>query len=291
MKFKRSSHCKINLLLNILGNRSDGFHELETILHPLPFADLLSFEESPLQGVRLTCNDSRLPVDSGNLVYRAASLFFAASGILSGVDIHLEKRVPLGAGLGGGSSNAAITLLTLNEIFGLPIPPIEMGQLAASLGSDVPFFLQNKPALGTHRGEHITPLEPFACLKGRGLFLIHPGFGISTAWAYQDLSRFPDALNGQKGRATAMIDALRSGTLSEAAHCFYNSLEAPVLSKYPLLVLFQEFLRSHEASVTMMSGSGSTTFAIFEEASRLPHVESAFKTKFGEFAWITSVIL
>ena len=291
MKAERFSPCKINLVLNLLGKRPDGFHEIETILQPLPLADRLNFGESPAGTIALTCDEPKLPVDSRNLVHRAATLFFSTTGINSGIKIHLEKRVPLAAGLGGGSSNAAVTLLALNELFDHPLTPSQMEDLAKSLGSDVPFFLQDKPAIGLGRGEQITPLEPFPCLKDRGLFLIHPGFGIPTAWVYQNMSRFPESCNGRKGRAVELAAHLQSGKLEGAAAHFYNALEAPVLPKYPLLILFQEFLKAHGVIVTMMSGSGSTTFAIVEDATALKRIETVFRERFGPSPWTASLLL
>src|SRR6185503_14284931 len=124
----------------ILGKRPDGFHVLETVIQPIAVFDLLTFENS--DRLELTCNDPNLPTDSANLVHRAAMEFFSAARIPGGVRIHLEKRIPLAAGLGGGSGNAAITLLGLNELFGQPLQPDKLYELAARIGSDVPFFLQ-----------------------------------------------------------------------------------------------------------------------------------------------------
>src|SRR5262249_40347887 len=157
----------------------------------------------------------------------------------------LEKRIPLAAGLGGGSGNAATTLLALNELFGEPLNVSQLTQIAVSIGSDVPFFLQNKPALATGRGEKIQPLDFFPALEECFFLLAHPGFGISTAWAYQQLARFPDALNGRAGRAAELISLLQRDDLTAAGAALYNSLEAPALKKYPLLQLFQEFLRAN----------------------------------------------
>jgi 4-diphosphocytidyl-2-C-methyl-D-erythritol kinase len=193
----------------------------------------------------------------------------------------LEKRIPMAAGLGGGSGNAATTLLGLNELFGHPLGPEPLQALAASLGSDVPFFLQEGPALGTGRGECIEPLGPFAAMQGRAFLLIHPGFGISTPWAYQQLARFPEALNGRAGRARELIGLLRGPDLAAAAAGFYNSLEAPALEKYPLLVLYQEFLRAEGALVALMSGSGSTTFAIARDEADARRLEERVQARFG----------
>src|SRR6266498_2834761 len=250
---EQKSPGKVNLLLHILGRRPDGFHDLETVLQPVNLFDRLEFSKAG-SGIQLTCSETSLPTDSTNLVHRAAVIFLAQANIPDGVRIHLEKRIPLSAGLGGGSGNAAVTLLALNQLFGEPLPTSDLERLAASLGSDVPFFLQRKPALATGRGENVTWLEAFPALRGAVILLIYPGFGISTAWAYQQLARFPAALNGRPGRAAELISLLQTTNVATAGAAIYNSLEAPVLHKYPLLALFQEFLRAHGAMATLMSG-------------------------------------
>src|SRR5260370_18608145 len=145
MNLEKPSPCKINLLLNILGKRVDGFHELETVIHPISLFDRMSFERVN-QGIKLTCSESSLPTDSRNLVYQAAGKFLQTTKINDGVRIHLEKKIPLAAGLGGGSGNAPTTLLGLNELFERPLSDEQLQSLAASLGSGIPFFLQSKPA-------------------------------------------------------------------------------------------------------------------------------------------------
>ena len=288
MTLEKESPCKVNLLLNILGRRADGFHELETVMHPLNLFDRLTIARGG-RGVELVCSDPVLPADSRNLVHRAATAFLQAAQIHEGVHIRLEKRIPLAAGLGGGSGNAATTLLGINELFDAPLPPARIQEIAASLGSDVPFFLQTKPALATGRGENIQPLDFFPSLQGAVFLLIHPGFGIATAWAYQNLVRFQAALNGQPGRAQRLVLLLQKGDLPAAGAEFYNSLEAPALDKYPLLALFQEFLRSHGAAATLMSGSGSTTFAVVRNQSAAETLAEAFKGRFGQTHWIALV--
>jgi 4-diphosphocytidyl-2-C-methyl-D-erythritol kinase len=282
------SPCKVNLLLNILGKRPDGFHELETLMQPVNFCDELTFERGG-PTVELSCSEKSLPTDSKNLVHRAATLFLSAARITDGVKIHLEKRIPLAAGLGGGSGNAATTLLGLNQLFGSPLTAAKLDELAAALGSDINFFLQDKPALATGRGEKVESLEPFSALRGRAFFLVHPGFGISTPWAYQNLARFPQALNGQKGRAQTLAASLQSGDLRAAAPGFYNSLEAPALDKFPVLALYQEFMRAEGAIAALMSGSGSTTFAIAENVSAAEILAEKFKAQFGANNW-TAVV-
>jgi len=203
MRLEKNSPCKVNLLLNIFGKRPDGFHELETIMQPVNLCDRLTFERRG-GAVELSCSEAALPVDSHNLVHRAATGFLHAAKISGGVRIHLEKKIPLAAGLGGGSGNAATTLLALNELFGQPLPAAKLNELAAALGSDVPFFLQNQPC-ARHRSRRKNPTARFfSALRDKVFLLIHPGFGISTPWAYQNLARFPEALNG--GRARAKTD-------------------------------------------------------------------------------------
>ena len=279
MILTRHSPCKVNLLLNILGKRPDGFHALETVIQPIAVFDVLTFQRG--DRLDLACSDPNLPVDSRNLVHRAATEFFKAAEIPAGVRIHLEKRIPVAAGLGGGSGNAAVTLLSLNELFGNPLQPSQMHGLAASIGSDVPFFLQSKPALAVGRGEQIESVDPFPALAGKSMLLVHPGFGVSTAWAYQHLAEFTDALNGKPGRAQKLIQLLGQADLRPAAAEFYNALEFPVLRKYPLLAIIREFLEREGAIAARMSGSGSTLFGIIESEQQARVIEQRVRDRFA----------
>lgn len=285
--------CKINLLLNVLRRREDGFHDLETVMLPLPqLTDSLDLRQQA-SGVTLTCNHPELPTDHRNLVHRAATQFLVTLGTTQGVAIHLEKRLPLSAGLGAGSANAAGTLLALNTLWGNPIAPDRLAQLAAELGSDVPFFLQSSPALAEGRGERLQPLPPLPALHGLGLVLFHPGFGVATPWAYQSLVQHPDLLPGRPGRAQALIQALQSPSLdtSSLSSLLFNSLEAPVLRKYPLLSVIQDFFRAHGALATLMSGSGSTTFALLSSPAAAAELALQTRTHFGTAGWIAHLPL
>lgn len=286
----RQSPCKVNLLLNILRKREDGFHELETVMQPVQLCDRIAVEKAA-SGITLTCSNPALPVDNSNLVRKAATAFCRAANVTDGVKIHLEKCIPLAAGLGGGSGNAAHTLCALNELFGLPLTTAKLQELAAVLGSDVPFFLQSQPALAYGRGELVQPLDPFPALRGAHILLIHPGFGVSTAWAYQSLAKFPDALQGKVGRAQQLIGLLQSSDLATAARAFYNALEAPVLPKHPLLALYQEFLRTNGTPAVLMSGSGSTTFALTHTRDTAERLRERFQARFGPGAWTTVAAL
>ena len=278
------SHCKVNLLLNIMGKREDGFHELETIIQPIRLFDELRIELVD-DGIGLTCSAPRLSVGEDNLVHRAASLFLKKIET-AGVRIHLQKNLPLAAGIGAGSSNAAFTLRGLNDLFDTPLNADEMHRMAACLGSDVPFFLQDNPALATGRGEIVKPLEPIAVLHGTGLLLIHLGFGVSTPWAYQSLAEMPKAY-GHEGQGAKMLQSLEAGELNG----FYNSLETPVFQKYTVLPVLKNFLMENGAHVALMSGSGSTMFAITENRPEAETLRVKFHEHFGQAGWSATVAL
>jgi 4-diphosphocytidyl-2-C-methyl-D-erythritol kinase len=288
MQLLRLSPCKVNLVLNILGRRPDGFHELETLLLPVPLCDELVIESAG-ERIALTCSNPEIPTDGSNLIVRAAEAFREATGSHPGLRIHLEKRVPMAAGLGGGSSNAAQTLLALNELADQPLEQAKLASIAAALGSDVPFFLQPGPAIGTGRGERLQGVPPLKALEGLHLLLIHPGFGVSTPWAYRHLAEFPEARSGRPGRAAEVAKRLHSGDRAGGLAGLFNSLETPVFDKYPILQLYQEFLREHGALATMMSGSGSTTFAFFDNAETAEAARRAFLGHFGKICWTAIV--
>jgi 4-diphosphocytidyl-2-C-methyl-D-erythritol kinase len=290
MRLEKKSPCKVNLILNILGKRADGFHELETVMQPVNLCDEMTFERAGAS-LQLTCSHPELPTDSKNLVHRAATLFLAAAKISDGVKIHLQKNLPLAGGIGGGSANAAVTFAALNELFRSPLSPEKLHELAAALGSDIPFFLYDRPALATGRGEKVELLKNFPTLRGKAFFLAHPGFGISTPWSYQNLARFPKALNGKPGRAEKLISLLQTADLKTAAAEIYNSLEAPAFDKFPVLELYQEFLRENGALVSLMSGSGSTTFAIAENLAAAKSLAEKFKSQFGDNGWTATVAI
>jgi len=276
--------CKINLLLNILNRREDGFHELETIIQPVPLYDELRIEKSG-NGIELTCSDARIPVGEGNLVYRAAAACLEAIEH-GGVRIHLQKNLPIAAGIGAGSGNAAFTLRGLNELFDYPLDEEQLQTMAAALGSDVPFYLQDGPALASGRGELVESVEPFPVLTGKGLLLIYPGFGVSTQWAYQALGGMPEAC-GESGQMELMAQNLRRGELNGLS----NSLEGPVFQKYVILPVLKQFLLDEGALLALMSGSGSTTFAITEDQSAAEMLRAKYHDRFGQAGWSATVLL
>jgi 4-diphosphocytidyl-2-C-methyl-D-erythritol kinase len=266
------SPAKINLYLRILEKRPDGYHELETVMLPLDFGDTMTFEPQAT-GIELTCNDSRLPTDDTNLIVRAAKLLGAG-----GAKISLQKRTPLAAGLGGGSSNAATTLLTL----GRGESPATLAALAAKLGSDINFFLAGGAALCRGRGELV---EPIACKLSATILLINPGFGISTKWAYESWATAAQRLTVTPPAVSLLRRALAEDDLAGVCRSLYNSLEAPSVGKFPVLELLKDAMRAGGAAGAMMSGSGATVFGLFANPTSARSCAQVIGEQFGPSMW------
>jgi len=266
------SPAKINLYLRIIGKRPDGYHELETVMLPLDFGDTMTFESRAV-GIELTCDDRRLPTDGRNLVVRAAQLLGHA-----GVKISLQKRTPLAAGLGGGSSNAATTLLTL----GMSESPAHLHALAAQLGSDINFFLAGGAALCRGRGEIV---EPIACNLSAAILLVNPGFGISTKWAYESWAKTESRLTVTRPAVSLLTRALADDDLAGVCQSLYNSLEAPSVGKFPVLELLKQAMFAGGAAGAMMSGSGATVFGLFADAAAAERCAVEIRGQFGPSMW------
>ena len=258
LEYHLPSPAKINLGLRILGKRADAYHAIQTILQMLDLCDWLTLRVNDAGNIRLTCSTPTLPTDEGNLVIRAARLLQRRGKVPLGVDIYLEKRIPLAAGLGGGSSDAATTLLTLNRLWDLHWDATRLQQMAAQLGSDVPFFLGGPTALAQGRGEEVKPLPPPALLTG---VLVNPGFEVPAGWAYAHFNG--QSLATDQTMATIM-EALGTRDLARLADALVNDLEPGVAAVYPAIREMKDRLRSAGAAVTFMCGSGPTVCGIFQ---------------------------
>jgi 4-diphosphocytidyl-2-C-methyl-D-erythritol kinase len=269
--------AKINLSLRILGKRPDGFHELETLLAPIGLADTIEVSHGTGHGITLTCNDPELPTDSNNLCVKAAEAFRVATGLDHGIAITLLKRIPHGAGLGGGSSDAAAVLKGLNELFDEPLVNEELHQIAASLGSDVPFFLTSGPAWCRGRGEI---LEEATAPPKRNLLLIKPPFPVPTAWAYKKYAELKES-----GKPLTQPEKQFLGNLE-----IVNDLEAPVFHKYLLLPVMKTWLREKPAvEAAFMTGSGYTMVAVLAPevtTEQISIIKKGIQTEFGETMWL-----
>jgi 4-diphosphocytidyl-2-C-methyl-D-erythritol kinase len=255
------SFAKINWRLEVLGRRNDGYHEVRTILQTISLNDVLTFEAAD-EGVVLSCEAPGVPFDGTNLVVRAAHLFIAEMGVTEGVSIHLEKRIPVAAGLGGGSSNAAVTLVGLERLWRTGIERKRLQAIGASLGADVPYFLTGGTALGRGRGDEIVELPE---IVESWILLINPGIAISAGEAYRALPR-ELTLPYVKDKMPFSLEAAGLGTSTpmSVSDGLRNDLEPGVLRLYPRLAEIRSRMKRSSAIATMMSGSGSTFFALFE---------------------------
>lgn len=263
--------AKINLSLEVLGVRADGFHEIETMMVPVSLADTLSLERADTAGIAFTCSDASLPPGDENLVVRAAKLFFELAGISPGVRIRLEKKIPHGAGLGGGSSDAAATLIGLNELFDTRLEMPALSALSAELGSDIPFFLHRCAARCRGRGEIVGPV---AFNHKLPLLLVKPPFGVPTPWAYKhwrDSVELPDVSYAPQRFPWGEL---------------VNALERPVFEKYILLALLKRWLLAQpEVAGALLSGSGSTMFAVLRDESGGVALARRAREQFGGELW------
>ena len=245
--------AKVNIGLWVERRRPDGYHELRSLFFPVSLFDRLSFEAREQGGIELSCEIPHVPSDSKNLVWRAADLYFTYTGVRSGIRVDLKKGIPVGHGLGGGSSDAAATLLGLDRLFNTRLSRDELHSLAIELGMDCPFFLDPRPCLVTGRGERMEPLN----VPSFDLVIYSPGFGISTRWAYKQLKRLTNGKNPCK----LLAKALRERRYHEASQWLYNSFEEVVYKRCPELERMVGWFVSNGAWFAGLSGSGSALFA------------------------------
>ncbi len=256
------SFAKINLALAVLGKRPDGFHEIRTIFQSIDLHDEIELHRSA--NLHLECGDLPGVAPEQNLVWKAAVTLARATGHRGGARIVLRKRIPVGAGLGGGSSNAAATLMGLCRLWDLELGPSELISLAAGLGSDVAFFLQGGTSLGIGRGEEIYPLPSVAPVH---LVVVYPGVHISTTEAYAKL-RLELTSREAASKIQGFCGRLRDG--SNYLATIFNDFEASILPAYPVVREVKRFLTDRGAVAAMLSGSGSSVFGFFlDEESAL----------------------
>ncbi|MFP4156251.1 MAG: 4-(cytidine 5'-diphospho)-2-C-methyl-D-erythritol kinase [Opitutales bacterium] len=282
--------AKVNLMLSVHGKRPDGFHELTSLMAPLQFGDHLELRECADGPDSLECSDALVPTDTGNLILQAAEAFRRASGLSAPFAFRLKKAIPVGAGLGGGSSDGAATLLALNEWHGRPLSRASLAAMAAELGSDCPFFLDRRPALVGGRGDRIEALPPAieSRLVGQKLLLCHPPFSVETAWAYRRLADSGKHYE-PASEARERLDAFFAG--GQLGDLLFNSFEQPVGDKYLAIPGLLDVLRGAGASC-LMSGSGSACFILLGEGADAGRLTELCRSCWGEGAFCveTSVI-
>lgn len=275
--------AKVNLTLQILAKRADGYHELDSLMQKLDLFDTLRVQRLEKPGIVLRCPDSDLPEDESNLVHKAAALFLEEAGLDKdhGVSLLLEKQIPVAAGLGGGSSDAAAVLCALNQLFETPFSQKKLLELAKELGADVPFFVFPEVAVRARGiGER---MEVVPSLSHCSVLLVNPGFSVSTAWVFENF-RLTRADN-----ISILSDSPGNGALNGASFGLFNDLETVTIDRYPEIASIKESMLEGGAAGTLMSGSGPTVFGVFPDNADGDVQECAdlLREKYGDGVFVT----
>ena len=280
--------AKINLFLRVTGKREDGYHDLVTWMHKLTLCDTIDLEFGSGKGVCLHCDDPTLPTGAGNLVIKAVEAFLTALGkkTMPGLVIRLSKKIPVAAGLGGGSSDAGTVLRGLNKMFGTPFSGQHLVEIARNIGADVPFFTTAWPSvIATGIGEVMKPIKPLA---GYRVLLVNPGFPVSTAWVFEKFRLTTQSKNSTLS-CFKSLDEICSN-FSEMS----NDLESVTFGKYPEVKEIRDALVEGGADLAMMSGSGPTVFGLFsvtdsQRHDSVSHLARFFRQRFGERVYVTDI--
>ena len=268
------AHAKINLYLNVVGKREDGYHDLETVFHSIGLHDDVIIRKQQPKDITVHCEHPGVPCDSRNLAYQAAQLLSDAVGSIGGIAIDIHKRIPVAAGLAGGSANAAAVLHGVNELFGLGLTQETLMHFGAQLGADVPFCLHGGAAFGQGIGDQLTRLPALFDLP---LLLLNPGIEVSTAAIFKKLN-FP--LTKSEKDSIIIRTYTEKGDILSIGKNLYNLLEGPVFSKHPeLAALKTEISTQSGCCGALMSGSGATLFAIMHDSQAARQSESHFRNK------------
>ena len=281
--------AKINLTLHILGKRVDGYHDLDSVMQKIDLVDTLTLSRCEHPGVQLSCPGSIVPEDESNLVWKAATLFLEEAGLAEkcGVSIILEKNIPIGAGLGGGSSDAGCVLTGMNHLFQAGLEEEVLLRLAKSLGADVPFFVVPFATVrATGIGDRMKEQES---LKNCSLLLVNPGIFVSTARVYENYTLT------RADKDSRLSDSRKNDSVKEYSSLLHNDLEAVTIEQYPEIEGIKTFMLENGASGALMSGSGSTVFGIFpdsgdSESASLAICAENLKNKYGRGVFVTRPI-
>ncbi|NVN99568.1 MAG: 4-(cytidine 5'-diphospho)-2-C-methyl-D-erythritol kinase [Geobacteraceae bacterium] len=271
--------AKVNFRLDVLKKRPDGYHELRMLMQRIDLCDDIEILLTEKSGIEISCNLPYIPRDRRNIVWKAAEEMLRLSGKNVGIKIKLEKNIPVGAGLGGGSSDGASTLMALNELLGTALTDGQLMEIGVKLGADVPFFIFGKPAIAEGIGEKFTLLEN---LPEMWILLVNPGIHVSTSWVYQNLG-----LTSEKVAAKLPI---HFNSVAELSDILSNDLETVTIGRYPLISKIKNLLTEAGAKGSLMSGSGSTVFALFESRSAANDALQSLPTGNGWFSKVVTTI-
>jgi 4-diphosphocytidyl-2-C-methyl-D-erythritol kinase len=271
MKILEKASAKINLSLDVLHKRDDGFHEVEMIMTMVDLADRIEIEELPQDKITLSSQSGYIPLDEKNLAFQAAKLLKGRYEVRQGVHIHLDKRIPVAAGLAGGSSDAAATLRGLNRLWRLDIPLEELQRLGAILGSDVPFCIAGGTALATGRGELLQTIEsPPQCW----VILAKPPINVSTSDIYSKLKAKQIKSHPS---TSALLESIRTKNLERLCQSMGNVLEEVTLGLYPIVHQLKKCMENLGAEGVLMSGSGPTVFGIVSKEAKAQRIYNGLR--------------
>ena len=276
------AYAKINISLDVIAKREDGYHELKMIMQNIDLYDVLNFNKAK-SGINISCNKIYIPTNEKNLVYRACKLFINIFNIEEGVDIYIKKNIPVAAGLAGGSADAAAALVTMNELFKVNATQKELMEIGLKIGADVPYCIVGGTALCEGIGEIITSLKPF---KNHVLIILKPAFGVSTKDVYENLDLFKIY---KHPNTEELIKAINVDDVKFISNSMKNILENVTLRKYPVLRTIKKEICESGALGAMMSGSGPTIFAFFEDMLKAQRCYDKMKLKYKE-VYITRTI-
>ena len=267
------SMAKINLALDVLGQREDGYHEVKMIMQSIHLKDDIILEQRDKKEIVLTSNSSEIPLDKKNIAYKAAKLIMEEYAIHTGIHIHIEKRIPVAAGLAGGSGNAAAVLEGMNELYNLNIPKEELMEKGLRIGADVPYCILKKTALAEGIGEKLSILpEMPECI----ILIANPGLAVSTKEVYEGLHKEMDPFHPDVEK---VIEGLEKKNLSEIAENMGNILEVVTIKKHPVIEEIKKCMKENGALNALMSGSGSSVFGIYEKIEDARETEKELKTR------------
>ena len=280
MKIK--AYGKVNISLDVVGKREDGYHLLKMIMQNIDLYDEIEVEKQEC-GIILECNKSYVPVDNRNLAYKAAEIFKERYDIVDGVKINIEKNIPVSAGLAGGSTDAAAVLKVMNKLFNVNATEEELMELGLKLGADIPYCIHGGTALCEGIGEIITPIKPF---RDKIVVLVKPAFGVSTKEVYKN---FNLEKVKQHPKTAEIINAIENDDLNFVASNMKNLLENVTLRKHKILIKIKEEMNACGAINSMMSGSGPTVFAFFDDMLKAQRCFEKMKKKYSD-VFITRTI-
>lgn len=268
-----NSHGKINLSLDILYKRKDGYHEIESVMQEISLKDILTFKEQDGE-LTIETNNPQVPVDANNLVYKVWEKMKLYTGIDKGLHIKIEKNIPVAAGLAGGSSNAAATFKAINKLWDLGLSREKLMSLGASIGADIPFCIMGGTALAKGIGEELTPLKPFSGVK---VLVCTPELEICTAYAYRGLDLTTKRLN-----TSDLMEAINTGDIKNIAKNLGNKMEAFIINEHPIIDTIKNTMIEGGALASLMSGSGPTVFGIFEDQAKMSKTKKKLLSNFKQ---------